>query len=205
MTAGSLGLYLLSYLLGSVPFAIIVSRAMRLPDPRGFGSGNPGATNVLRSGSKLGALLTLLGDSGKGALAVGLALALAGVLGVHDRILVAAWCGAFAFLGHVWPIFLGFRGGKGVATFLGTMLAIEPRMGLAACVFWLLVAVVARYSSLASVCAALAGVAAGVVLGVDRDILLPAALMCFVLVARHRQNMARILAGTEGRIGQKSR
>jgi glycerol-3-phosphate acyltransferase PlsY len=197
----------LSYLLGSIPFAVLVSRAMGLPDPRSFGSGNPGATNVLRSGSRTGALLTLLGDSGKGALAVALALLLAERLGVgaDARVPLAAWCGALAFFGHVFPVFLRFRGGKGVATFLGTMLAIEPRLGLIACAAWLAVAALLRYSSVASVCSALFALLAGWATGTEPTVLLPVALMTVVVVVRHKRNLAQVAAGTESRIGDKSK
>jgi len=201
------GLLVLAYLLGSIPFAVLVSRAMGLPDPRGFGSGNPGATNVLRSGSRVGALLTLLGDAGKGALAVGVALLLADPAegGGATRLAIASWCGALAFLGHVAPVFLRFRGGKGVATFLGTLLAIAPLLGLAACLTWLVVALAFRYSSLASIVSAIVATALSVYFADAPARLAAITFMAAILVYRHRRNIAQLIAGTEGRIGQKSK
>lgn len=137
----------IGYLLGSIPFGIVITRALGLGDLRKIGSGNIGATNVLRTGNKPAALATLLLDSGKGAIAVLLARALAG----QDAALIA---GAAAFLGHLYPVWLGFRGGKGVATFLGTVLALDWRLGLAACAIWLATALVTRISSLSALVAA---------------------------------------------------
>lgn len=188
-----------SYLLGSVSFAVVVSRALRLADPRTYGSGNPGATNVLRSGSRVAAALTLIGDAGKGALAVWFGR-MAG--GANDIATIA--CGAAAFVGHVFPIFLRFRGGKGVATFLGVMLAFEfwP-LGLATCGLWLAVAVVTRYASLASLTAAVgASALVAVVDGVDARFAIVLAISA-LLVWRHRSNIAKLRAGTEARIGAK--
>jgi glycerol-3-phosphate acyltransferase PlsY len=194
---------LAAYLLGSVPFAILVSRAFGLPDPRGFGSGNPGATNVLRSGHRIAALITLLGDESKGALAVVICRAAGDFLGAGPSL--AAWAGVAAFLGHVYPVFLRFRGGKGVATFLGTLLALVPIVGIATCVLWLVVAALFRFSSLASVvCAACASLA---VFGIPapppgaRGAVL---LMSAVLLLRHRANLGKLIAGTESRIGQRA-
>ncbi len=190
-----------AYLLGSIPFAIVVSRAMRLPDPRGLGSGNPGATNVLRGGSKVGALLTLLGDASKGAVAVlaARALAEAGALDAS----APAWAALAAFSGHLYPVFLGFRGGKGVATFLGSLLALIPIVGVATCLLWLGVAALFRYSSLASIvsaaCAALALWRVGGPPGVGVAV----ALMAGLLVWRHRANMEKLVDGTESKIGAK--
>src|SRR6185369_8746300 len=140
---------LAAYLLGSIPFAIVVSRALRLADPRTYGSKNIGATNVLRSGNRLAALLTLAGDAGKGWLAV----ILARVLGANDELI--ALVALAVFVGHVFPVWLKFRGGKGVATAAGVLIAIDWRLGLAVLVVWLTVAVVTRYSSLAAIVAAL--------------------------------------------------
>jgi len=184
------------YLLGSLPFAVLVSRALNLADPRSYGSGNPGATNVLRSGSRAAAALTLVGDAGKGAVAVWLGRALGG-----GSEALPILCGAAAFCGHVFPLFLRFQGGKGVATFLGVLLAFEPWLGLACCGVWLAVALVSRYSSLAALGAAAAAPAglaaaegadarAGVVLAISA-----------LLVWRHRSNIGRLIAGTEGKIG----
>ena len=187
------------YLLGSVSFAVVVSRALRLADPRTYGSGNPGATNVLRSGSRLAAALTLMGDAGKGALAVWLGR-LAGAGGE----LVPIACGAAAFAGHVFPVFLRFQGGKGVATFLGVLLAFEPWLGLACCCVWLIIALASRYSSLASLIAAVAApVLSAVVDGVGPSLAILAAISA-LLVWRHRSNIAKLRAGTEGRIGGRA-
>lgn len=184
-----------SYLLGSVSFAVVVSRALRLADPRTYGSGNPGATNVLRSGSRVAAALTLIGDAGKGALAVWLGR----IVGGSEIAPIA--CGAAAFVGHVFPVFLRFRGGKGVATFLGVLLAFEPWLGLASCGLWLAVAGATRYSSLASLTAALGAAAlVAVVDGVDAKFAIVLAISA-LLVWRHRSNIAKLRTGTEARIG----
>jgi glycerol-3-phosphate acyltransferase PlsY len=190
------------YLIGSVPFAVVVTRAMGLADPRSYGSGNPGATNVLRSGSRVAALLTLLGDAAKGAVAVWLARRFGPAWGVPE--IGVALAGLAAFIGHLYPVFLRFRGGKGVATFLGVLLALVPWIGLVACAVWLLVAVFFRYSSLASLSAAAAApFAQAFVGGIDGTVAAIAA-MSVLLAFRHRQNIANLRAGKEGRIGQKS-
>jgi glycerol-3-phosphate acyltransferase PlsY len=193
-----------AYLIGSVPFAVLVSRAFGLADPRSFGSGNPGATNVLRSGNKKAALLTLLGDAAKGALAVVLARAFGPQwFDAATLPLVVALAGLTAFVGHVFPVFLGFKGGKGVATAAGVLLALNPWLGLGTLLAWLVVAVLTRYSSLASVCAGIfAPLAAVWVFGVREEILGIVA-MSALLIWRHAGNMQRLLAGTEGRIGEK--
>ncbi|MCM2309284.1 MAG: glycerol-3-phosphate 1-O-acyltransferase PlsY [Sulfuritalea sp.] len=183
------------YLLGSVPFAVIVSRAFRLADPRSFGSGNPGATNVLRSGNKLAALLTLLGDAAKG----WLAMFIAARVGADGTAIAAA--GLAAFLGHVFPFTLGFKGGKGVATALGVLLGFSGVLAGVTAGIWLAVAAVTRYSSLAAlVAAAAAPVLTWWLLG-GIESTLTVALMCAVLIYRHRSNIRKLLAGTEGRIG----
>lgn len=192
---------LLGYLLGSVPFAVVVSRAFGLADPRTYGSRNPGATNVLRSGNRVAALLTLIGDAAKGAVAVWLVRRFGPAFGVGEA--GAAFAGCAAFAGHVFPLFLRFQGGKGVATFLGVLLALQPWIGVAACATWLVVAAAFRYSSLASLSASVvAPVAHAVVNGFDAT-LVAMALMTVVLFIRHKQNIANLRAGTEGRIGQK--
>ena len=190
-----------AYLLGSIPFAILVSRVMGLPDPRGFGSGNPGATNVLRSGSRLGALLTLLGDSSKGAVAVLLGRLMAERAGLDPGL--AAWCGACAFLGHLFPFTLRFRGGKGVATFLGTLIALMPLLGAIACGTWLAMAAVFRFSSLAAVTSCIVAAAAAWVLDAGSATALAATGMSAMLLLRHRSNISNLLAGRETRIGQQ--
>jgi glycerol-3-phosphate acyltransferase PlsY len=183
------------YLLGSVPFAVIVSRAFRLADPRSFGSGNPGATNVLRSGNKLAALLTLLGDAAKGWLAMFIA---AGV-GAGDTAIAAA--GLAAFLGHVFPFTLGFKGGKGVATALGVLLGFSGALAGITAGIWLAVVVFTRYSSLAAlVAAATAPFLTWWLLG-NSETTGTVTLMCAVLLYRHQGNIRKLLAGTEGRIG----
>jgi glycerol-3-phosphate acyltransferase PlsY len=188
---------LLGYLLGSVPFAVVVSKAFGLADPRSFGSGNPGATNVLRTGNKAAALLTVLGDALKG----WLAMALARWLGADEA--AVALAGLAAFLGHVFPVFLGFRGGKGVATALGVILGFSGLLALTAAATWALVAFVFRYSSLAALAAAVeAPVAAWFLIG-RAEAVGPLAVMSALLIWRHRGNIERLRAGTEGRIGAK--
>jgi acyl phosphate:glycerol-3-phosphate acyltransferase len=186
------------YLAGSIPFAVIVSRAMALPDPRTYGSGNIGATNVLRSGNHVAALLTLAGDALKGWAAV---LA-ARMLGASDELL--AIVAVAAFLGHVFPAWLRFRGGKGVATAAGVLVALDWRLGLAVIVAWLTIAVVSRYSSLAAIVAALfAPVAAWHFFG-GGPVLAAVIAMSAVLVARHRANIGKLARGEETRIGEKA-
>ena len=185
------------YLAGSIPFAVLVSRAMGLPDPRTYGSGNIGATNVLRSGHRVAALLTLVGDAGKGWAAV---LA-ARMLGAGDEILAVV--ALAAFLGHVFPVWLRFHGGKGVATAAGVLIALDWRLGLAVIVAWLTIAVVSRYSSLAAIVSALfAPVAAWYFTGAG-PVLAAVTAMAVVLVARHRANIAKLARGEESRIGDK--
>jgi glycerol-3-phosphate acyltransferase PlsY len=187
-----------AYLLGSVAFGIIVSKLFGLPDPRTVGSGNPGATNVLRSGKKLAAALTLLGDVLKGWLPVWLALQ-------SDMLMwVVASVGLAVFFGHLYPIFYKFKGGKGVATALGVMLAISPLLGLAAAVTWIVTFAISRYSSLgAIVAAALAPVYAWVLLSAYKDYVIVVAVMAVMLIWRHRSNIQKLLAGTESGFGKK--
>lgn len=193
---------LAAYLLGSVSFAILVSRLMGMPDPRSYGSGNPGATNVLRTGRRAAAAATLAGDAGKGAVAVMLASALF----VQDPALaVNAACvaGVAAFLGHLFPLFHGFAGGKGVATAAGVLLAWNPWLGLAVILTWVAFAVFFRYSSLAALAAALFAPAYCFWL-FGLSPLLPASLaLSLLLVWRHRDNIRRLIDGTESRIGSK--
>ena len=191
-----------SYLLGSLSFAVVISRLFGLADPRSYGSGNPGATNVLRSGSTAAAALTLLGDAAKGAVAVWLVRALGPAFGVGE--FGVALAALAAFTGHLYPVFFGFKGGKGVATFLGALLALDLGAGLVACAAWLAVALVLRYSSLSSLCAA--AVAPFALLGLTGavDVSLVIAAMSVLLIVRHRQNIANLLAGRERRIGEKS-
>jgi glycerol-3-phosphate acyltransferase PlsY len=185
------------YLAGSIPFAVLVSRAMALPDPRTYGSGNIGATNVLRSGNRIAALLTLLGDAMKGWAAV----LLARHLGATDA--MVALVGFAAFLGHLFPVWLRLRGGKGVATAAGVLIAFDWRVGLAVTVTWLTIAVLTRYSSLAAIMAALfAPAAAWFILG-DGPVLYAVAAMSVLLIVRHRANIVKLMRGEESRIGQK--
>jgi glycerol-3-phosphate acyltransferase PlsY len=187
----------IAYLIGSIPFAVVVTRAMRLPDPRSFGSGNPGATNVLRSGSKVAAALTLAGDALKGWLAVWLAVRL-GLQGEVVAIVAVA-----VFLGHLFPVWLRFKGGKGVATAAGVLFAIDWRVGLAVLVAWLTVVVVSRYSSLGSLVASLfAPVAVYLILGAG-PILAATCAMCAMLVWRHEANIRKLIRGEESRIGDR--
>ena len=185
------------YLAGSIPFALIVSRILALPDPRTYGSKNIGATNVLRSGSRIAALLTLLGDAGKGWAAV----LVARLLGAGDEIL--AMVGLAAFLGHVFPVWLRFRGGKGVATAAGVLIAFDWRMGLAVLVAWLAVAAASRYSSLGAIVAALfAPVATWYFLGFG-PFFAAVVVMGVVLIIRHWTNIVKLRRGEESRIGEK--
>ena len=183
------------YLLGSVPFAVIVSRAFRLADPRSFGSGNPGATNVLRSGNKVAALLTLIGDAAKG----WLAMFIAGRVGAGDTAIAVA--GLAAFLGHVFPFTLGFKGGKGVATALGVLLGFSGALAGLTAGLWLTVVVFTRYSTRAALAAAAAAPALAWWLLGNIEVTVTVAFMCTVLIYRHKSNIRKLLAGTEGRIG----
>ena len=189
---------LAAYLLGSVSFAIVVSRALALPDPRSYGSKNPGATNVLRSGSKAAAALTLLGDAGKGWLAVWLAATIAGGATVDG--LAAPLAGLAVFVGHLYPVFHRFRGGKGVATAGGVLLGFDPWLGLATVATWVVFALFFRISSLAALAAALfASFYAWWLFGL-RPLLAAVLAIALLLVWRHRANIGRLAAGTEPRI-----
>ena len=186
-----------AYLLGSIPFAILVSRAMRLQDPRTYGSGNIGATNVLRSGNRVAALLTLAGDAAKGWAAVLIARA----LGASED--VVALVALAALLGHVFPVWLKFHGGKGVATAAGVLIAIDWRVGLAVLVVWLTIAVVSRYSSLAAIIAALFAPAAAWYLLGTGSIFAAVIAMSALLIWRHQVNIMKLARGEERRIGEK--
>ncbi|MDD5295556.1 MAG: glycerol-3-phosphate 1-O-acyltransferase PlsY [Rhodocyclaceae bacterium] len=192
---------LAAYLLGSVPFAVVSSKLFGLADPRSYGSGNPGATNVLRSGNKAAALVTLLGDGAKGWLAVWLARLYGADFGVGEMALALVIVAVF--LGHVFPVFLGFKGGKGVATAAGVLLGIHPVFGLMSLATWLVVAFAFRYSSLAAIVTALeAGIMAWIFLN-GAPIAPAVDVMCLLLVWRHQENIGRLMAGTESRIGKK--
>ena len=195
--------FVAAYLLGSVSFAVIVSKLYGLQDPRSYGSGNPGATNVLRSGHKTAAVLSLLGDAFKGWLAVWLTIN----LGASATLVCIAAVGVF--IGHLFPIFLAFKGGKGVATAFGVLLALAPALGLATLLTWLIVAFFFRMSSLAAVAAGVFApfyylILAGVLWPFEPAILGALILIGVLLLARHRANIVRILAGTEPKIGKKT-
>ena len=199
----SIVLIVASYLIGSVSFAVVVSRLMGLPSPHSYGSGNPGATNVLRSGNKNAAILTLLGDAAKG----GFALWLAQRIGASEfaaaygvGVLALAAVALAAFLGHLFPLYFRFRGGKGVATAAGILLVMNVEMGAAILGIWIAVALVTRYSSLAAIVAALAApVLAMAVLG-QSWYALAVLCMALLLIWRHRGNISKLRAGTESRI-----
>lgn len=207
------GALVASYLVGSLSFAVILSRVFGLADPRSYGSGNPGATNVLRSGNRKAAVLTLVFDALKGFVPVVLCLAFGERVGLSAE--VAAWVGLAAFVGHLWPVFFGFKGGKGVATTLGTLLAADLPVGLATCATWLIVAFAFRYSSLA----ALLSTAAAPVLAWYLPLLWApgaetvgdarmagfAAFLAVLVWAKHHANIRRLLAGTEPKIGKSKK
>lgn len=203
--AGNTALAVLAaYLIGSLSFAVIVSRLMGLADPRTFGSKNPGATNVLRSGNKVAAVITLLLDAAKGWLPVYLVLRYGAPYGLDES--AQAVVGLTAFLGHLFPVFFRFAGGKGVATAAGVVLATNPWLGLAAGLSWLIIAYFFRYSSLASVVASVFApvyylFGDGLAWRADNGVALALALMSALLVWRHGPNIARLVAGTESRIG----
>ncbi len=191
-----------AYLLGSLSFAVIVSRAMRLPDPRSFGSGNPGATNVLRTGRKAAAALTLLGDALKGWVAVELARMLAPPFGLLDDI--ALLCALAVFIGHLFPVFFRFKGGKGVATAFGVLLGLNPWLGLACMATWLVTAGVFRISSLAALSTAvLAPIYTGLLVGWGRMAMTVLAI-ALLLIYRHKSNLIKLISGEEGRISARS-
>jgi glycerol-3-phosphate acyltransferase PlsY len=185
---------LVAYCLGSISFAIVVSKLMRLPDPRSYGSKNPGATNVLRTGKKAAAVLTLAGDAGKGWLAVWLAWQLGGDVPA---------AGMAVFLGHLYPVFHRFKGGKGVATAAGVIFGFSPWLGLATLASWIVIAGLSRYSSLASLVAALLAPLYAWFLGLDELFLVVMVTIGLLLIWRHRGNISRLIAGTESRLGQK--
>jgi glycerol-3-phosphate acyltransferase PlsY len=195
----------LAYLIGSISFAVVVSKCMRLPDPHTYGSGNPGATNVLRTGNKVAAALTFLGDALKGFFAVVLARAILGdqPLSVY----LSSWvlCGVViaVFLGHLFPIFHRFKGGKGVATACGILFGINPILGLATLSTWVIVAVFLRYSSLAALAAAVFGPIYFVFLFGLQPMTIALSVVCLLLIWRHKTNIQNLLNGTESRIGSK--
>lgn len=195
-----------AYLIGSVSFAVVVSRFMGLADPRSYGSNNPGATNVLRSGNKLAAVLTLLLDAAKGWLPVWAVVHEGAAYGLGEG--TVAMVALAAFVGHVWPVFFRFQGGKGVATAAGVLMGINPLLGLATLATWLIVAYFSRYSSLAALASALFAPAYyflghRVAWYIDNRVLLAVAVMSAVLIWRHQANIGKLMRGEESRIGGK--
>lgn len=193
---------LAAYLIGSLSFAVIVSRAMGLSDPRTYGSGNPGATNVLRSGNKAAAILTLLLDALKGYVPVVLVKEFGGAYGMDEGTL--ALVGLAAFLGHLWPVFFHFKGGKGVATAAGVLFGLNPWLGLATLVTWLIIAAFTRYSSLAALVAAVFAPFYQILGWGGGPVAITVTVTGALLVYRHQANIAKLLKGTEGKLGQNT-
>lgn len=193
---------LLAYLVGSLSFAVIVSRAMGLSDPRSYGSGNPGATNVLRSGNRSAAIATLLLDALKGYLPVVLVLREGAPFGLEEG--TAALVGVAAFLGHLWPVFFHFKGGKGVATAAGVLFAFNPVLGLATLATWSIVAFFTRYASLASIVAAVFAPFYQLLIWEGGPIAVAVGAMGVLLIYRHRANIEKLFKGTESKLGQKA-
>ncbi|WP_321840595.1 glycerol-3-phosphate 1-O-acyltransferase PlsY [Paraburkholderia bannensis] len=192
-----------AYLIGSVSFAVIVSAVMGLDDPRSYGSGNPGATNVLRSGNKKAAILTLIGDAFKGWLAVWLAARFAPQFGLGET--AVALAAIAVFLGHLYPVFFRFQGGKGVATAAGVLLAVNPVLGGLTLLTWLIVAFFTRYSSLAALAAAVFAPLFDVFMFGAHVMALAILAMSLLLFWRHRANIGKLMNGTESRIGDKKK
>ena len=198
----AVGAILAAYLIGSLSFAVIVSRLMGLSDPRTYGSGNPGATNVLRSGSKVTAIATLLLDALKGVVPVLLVQTFGEPHGLGEG--TAAAAGLAAFIGHLWPVFFRFQGGKGVATAAGAILALNPMLGLATLATWLIIAFFFRYSSLASLVAAVFAPFYQLLIWGGGPTAVAVAVMGLLLIWRHAGNIEKLLKGTESKIGQKA-
>jgi len=195
----------ISYLIGSISFAVVVSKCMRLPDPHTYGSGNPGATNVLRTGNKLAAALTFIGDALKGYFAVMLAGIILGDQSLTSTLSSWVLCGVVivVFLGHLFPIFHGFRGGKGVATACGILFGVNVILGIATLSTWIIVAIFLRYSSLAALAAAVFGPIYFVFLFGYQPMGIALLVVCLLLIWRHRSNIRNLMNGTESRIGSK--
>ena len=195
----------LAYLIGSISFAVVVSKCMRLPDPHTYGSGNPGATNVLRTGNKLAAVLTLIGDALKGYFAVMLTRVMLGDQSLTST--MGSWilCGVVlaVFLGHLFPVFHGFKGGKGVATACGILFGVNVILGAATLATWIIVATFMRYSSLAALAAAIFGPIYFVFLFGFQPMGIALLIVCLLLIWRHRSNICNLMNGTESRIGSK--
>jgi glycerol-3-phosphate acyltransferase PlsY len=195
----------ISYLIGSISFAVVVSKCMRLPDPHTYGSGNPGATNVLRTGNKLAAALTFIGDALKGYFAVMLAGIILGDQSLTSTLSSWVLCGVViaVFLGHLFPIFHSFKGGKGVATACGILFGVNLILGVATLSTWIIVAVFLRYSSLAALAAAVFGPIYFVFLFGFQPMGIALLVVCLLLIWRHRSNIRNLMNGTESRIGSK--
>ena len=195
----------IAYLIGSISFAVVVSKCMRLPDPHTYGSGNPGATNVLRTGNKLAAALTFMGDALKGYFAVMLARIILGDQSLTSTLSSWVLCGVVlaVFLGHLFPIFHGFKGGKGVATACGILFGVNVILGIATLSTWIIVAVFLRYSSLAALAAAIFGPIYFVFLFGFQPMGISLLVICFLLIWRHRSNIRNLMNGTESRLGSK--
>lgn len=193
---------LAAYLIGSLSFAVLVSRSMGLGDPRSYGSGNPGATNVLRSGNKVAAVLTLVLDALKGFMPVWAVASFGGPWGMGEG--TAALVGVAAFLGHLWPLFFGFKGGKGVATAAGVLMGLNPWLGISTLLSWLIIAYFFRYSSLAALVSALFAPFYQVLIWGPGPTAIAAGVMGVLLIWRHAANIQKLLNGTESKLGQKS-
>jgi glycerol-3-phosphate acyltransferase PlsY len=198
----SIAAVLAAYLIGSLSFAVIVSRLMGLNDPRSYGSGNPGATNVLRSGSRSAAVLTLLLDALKGCVPVLMAMHFAPRFGWGET--TVAFVGLAAFVGHLWPLFFRFQGGKGVATAAGVLLAFNPWLGAATLLSWIIIAAFFRYASLASIVAAVFAPFYQLLVWGVSPMLLAICAMSLLLLWRHAPNMRKLLEGTESRLGVRA-
>ena len=198
--------FLVSYLIGSVSFAVLISRAFKLPSPYAHGSGNPGATNVLRTGNRVAALLTLIGDALKGAAAIigsRLCFDEFGLTAEESELLLAISL-VGVFLGHIYPIFHRFRGGKGVATAVGGLIALSYTLGLAAILVWLIVAIVTRYSSLAAILSSVMCVLVAYFIFDLNAVFYSICILAIVLISRHSKNIRNLLSGRESKIGSKS-
>jgi glycerol-3-phosphate acyltransferase PlsY len=195
----------IAYLIGSISFAVVVSKCMRLPDPHTYGSGNPGATNVLRTGNKLAAGLTFIGDALKGYVAVLLARIILGDESLTSTLSSWVLCGVVlaVFLGHLFPIFHGLKGGKGVATACGILFGVNVILGIATLITWIIVAAFLRYSSLAALAAAVFGPIYFVFLFGFQPMGIALTAVCSLLIWRHRSNIRNLMNGTETRIGSK--
>lgn len=197
----TLAVIILGYLMGSLSFAVMTAKIFGLPDPRTYGSGNPGATNVLRGGKKLAALITLLGDATKGAVAIWIAHVL--LAGSPELAVGVALTGLAAFLGHLYPLYFRFKGGKGVATALGILLAFHWMLGTAVLVIWLVIVLATRYVSLGSVVAAISAAPVALYLNASIVMALAVSVMGLLIIWRHGGNLRRLRAGTENKIFAK--